>query len=229
MDARHMSWRQVSLRVHRVYWAMRSAALLHGPNKRGKWTGPHSGDQGFDVNACDWPQSESAASVVTNGQMAPMRGKKAGSCFGPSQRVEDGGVSAVVRQRDDVRARRRCRALAVGRAAVRPWHQVMLRTVALDAAVAKAGKRHRRNVAAHILRWHLVTIGHAQTESENTIGLRTSATPFHSTVSVAAGWSHVCAIHSCQKNASHLVATLNKWGRKCEKTEHYHPPLCKAT
>lgn len=49
---------------------------------------------------------------------------------------------------------------AVGRAAVLPWHQVRLCTVALDTAVAKAGKQYPRNVAGHILCWHLVMIRH---------------------------------------------------------------------
>lgn len=54
---------------------------------------------------------------------------------------------------------------AVGRAAVLPWHQVRLCTVALDTAVAKAGMQHPRNVAGHILCWHLVTIVHTHTHS----------------------------------------------------------------
>lgn len=54
---------------------------------------------------------------------------------------------------------------AVGRAAVLPWHQVRLCTVALDTAVAKAGMQHPRNVAGHILCWHLVTIVHTHTYS----------------------------------------------------------------
>lgn len=112
-------------------------------------------------------------SVVTNGQMAPTRGREESSCFVPSLRVEDEGVPAVVRHRgNDVRAGRRCRwpgscpSLASGEVC----------TVALDTAVVKAGKQNSRNVASHILRWHLVTIGHSYTLLESTSIRHTSVT-----------------------------------------------------
>lgn len=72
----------------------------------------------------------------------------------------------------DVRAGRRCRwpgscpSLASGEVC----------TVALDTAVAKTGKQNSRNVASHILRWHLVTIGHTYTLLESTSIRHTSVT-----------------------------------------------------
>lgn len=126
---------------------------------------------------------------------------------------------------------------ATGRAAVLPWHQVRLCTVALDTAVAKAGMQHPRNVAGHILCWHLVTIVHTHTHTvyssagEHKRPSHISDPLFHLTVSIAAGWSRVCMldIHSCQRNTSYLIAALNKWGRKWENTRHYRHSVYEDT
>lgn len=147
---------------------------MYGPYKCGMRTRANCRDREFSVNTCDWPERVPCLLKRMDRWRQWEEGKQAAAsalCCG--WRME------ACPQLSDSIMTLGLAADAVGWAAVLSWHQVRLCTVALDTAVAKAGKQHPRNVAGHIICWHLVSIRHIHTES---IALLKSASSQHTSV-----------------------------------------------